>query len=169
MSFQGWSVSSALGRWIAGLAITGFLLLVMGGPRLTTAQETKHAGEPAKSGDNAALIARGKYIVTGVAACGNCHTPRTPNGRLDDSRWLAGGPVPYLPAQSESDWPILCPRIGGLPPATDAQMITLLTTGIWTTGKPLRSPMPEFHMTRADAEAVLAYLKSLTTGRDVGP
>jgi mono/diheme cytochrome c family protein len=44
-------------------------------------------------------------------------------------------------------------------------MITLLTTEIWTTGKPLRSPMPEFHMTRADAEAVLAYLKSITSSR----
>jgi len=53
-----------------------------------------------------------------------------------------------------------------LPPATDAQMITLLTTGIWVTSKPLRSPMPSFHMTRADAEAVLAYLKSLIPGRD---
>ena len=44
-------------------------------------------------------------------------------------------------------------------------MITLLTTGIWTTGKPLRSPMPEFHMTRADAQSVLAYLKSISPGR----
>jgi len=44
-------------------------------------------------------------------------------------------------------------------------MITLLTTGIWIDGKPLRDPMPKFHMTRADAEAVLAYLKSLTPGR----
>jgi mono/diheme cytochrome c family protein len=48
----------------------------------------------------------------------------------------------------------------------DAQMITLLTTGISDSGKPLRLPMPSFHMTRADAEAVLAYLKSLTPGRD---
>ena len=45
-------------------------------------------------------------------------------------------------------------------------MITLLTTGIWVTGKPLRPPMPRFHMTRADAEAVLAYLKSLTCSPD---
>jgi hypothetical protein len=44
-------------------------------------------------------------------------------------------------------------------------MITLLTTGIWITGQQLRDPMPKFHMTVADAEAVLAYLKSLTPGR----
>jgi hypothetical protein len=40
-------------------------------------------------------------------------------------------------------------------------MVKLLTTGIWTTGSPLRAPMPEFHMNRSDAEAVVAYLKSV--------
>ena len=40
-------------------------------------------------------------------------------------------------------------------------MITLLTTAVWTSGQPLKDPMPKFHMTRADAEAVLAYLKAL--------
>jgi mono/diheme cytochrome c family protein len=166
MLFQGWSFTSNLRTWIAGLAITAFLLLVMGGSHPTTAQEKKQPVEAAKSSGNTAVIARGKYIVEGVAACGDCHTPHKPNGELDYNRWLAGAPVPYLSARPQPDWPIVAPRLAGLPPASDAQMITLLTTGIWVTGKPLRSPMPRFHMTRADAEAVLAYLKSLTPGRD---
>ena len=41
-------------------------------------------------------------------------------------------------------------------------VLKLLTTGIWTTGAQLRSPMPQFRMDRGDAEAVVAYLKSLT-------
>jgi hypothetical protein len=41
-------------------------------------------------------------------------------------------------------------------------MIKLLTTGIWNTGNRLRLPMPQFRMDRSDAEAVVAYLKSLT-------
>jgi hypothetical protein len=41
-------------------------------------------------------------------------------------------------------------------------MVKLLTTGIWTTGTQLRPPMPQFRMNRADAEAVVAYLKSVT-------
>jgi mono/diheme cytochrome c family protein len=147
------------------LSIAAFTLLIMGGPRPTPAQETKRAGEGVKSSGNATEIARGKYIVEGVAACGDCHTPRMPNGELDYSRWLAGAPVPYLSARPEPDWPIVAPRLADLPPATDAQMIKLLTTGIWVTGKPLRSPMPHFQMTRTDAEAVLAYLKSITGGR----
>ena len=163
----GWSIIGAFTRLTAGLWIATFLVLIAGAPSFTNAQEKKQAGATTNN-SNAASISRGKYIVTEVAKCGNCHTPRAQNGDIDYSRWLAGGPVPYLPAQPQADWPLLCPRIGGLPPASDAQMITLLTTGIWTSGKPLRSPMPEFHMTTADAEAVLAYLKSITTGRD-GP
>jgi hypothetical protein len=73
--------------------------------------------------------------------------------------------VPYQPSQPTADWPTIVPRIAGLPPASDVGMITLLTTGIWITGKPLKDPMPKFHMTPADAEAVLAYLKSLNPGR----
>jgi len=40
-------------------------------------------------------------------------------------------------------------------------MVKLLTTGIWTTGTRLRPPMPQFRMEQSDAEAVVAYLKSL--------
>ncbi len=58
---------------------------------------------------------------------------------------------------------INAPRIGGTPPANDADMIKLLTTGIWTDGKHLRLPMPQFRMDRSDAEAVVAYLKSVTS------
>ena len=110
------------------------------------------------SGD---LVARGKYIVEDVAMCGNCHTPRLSDGELDRSRWLAGAPTPYLSAQPVGDWPINEPRLAGTPPTTNEGMITLLTTAVWIDGKPLRDPMPHFHMTRADAEAVVAYLRSL--------
>jgi mono/diheme cytochrome c family protein len=140
---------------VAGVLLGGCALLVLCGSHSTVAQEPKTA--TSGGGD----VARGKYIVEDVAMCGTCHTPRFSNGELDHSRWLAGASVPYLPAQPTSDWPIQAPRIAGRPPATDAQMITLLTTAVWTNGEPLKDPMPKFHMTRADAEAVLAYLKSL--------
>jgi hypothetical protein len=120
---------------------------------------------PPRSSEKAAAapdIARGKYLVEGVAVCGQCHTPRDSHGNLDRTRWLQGGAVPYLPAKPDSDWPINAPRIGGTPPASDADMIKLLTTGIWTAGNSLRLPMPQFRMDRGDAEAVVAYLKSVT-------
>ncbi len=166
MPFHGSSITSTLRRPGVGLSIALVLLFIAAGHNLTKAQDAKPARDAAKESGSGSLVDRGKYIVVGIAACGNCHTPRKDNGELDYSRWLAGAPVPYLSARSVPDWPILAPRIAGLPPMTDAQMITLLTTGIADTGKPLRAPMPTFHMTPADAQAVLAYLKSLTPGRD---
>ncbi|MGC2110936.1 MAG: c-type cytochrome [Candidatus Korobacteraceae bacterium] len=136
-------------------------LIIVSGSRPITAQEAKK-NSPSEPSSNGAPVARGQYIVEDVAMCGTCHTPRKADGDLDRSRWLAGAPVPYLPARPDTDWPILAPRLAGLPPTNDSGMITLLTTGIWTNGQQLRDPMPKFHMTRADAEAVLAYLKSLT-------
>jgi hypothetical protein len=77
------------------------------------------------------------------------------------SRWLMGGPVPYRPATATAEWAEIAPRLAGLPPGTDEQFITLLTTGIARTGRPPRPPMPQFRMTRQDAQRVLAYLKSV--------
>jgi mono/diheme cytochrome c family protein len=158
------STAKFLGSRIGIFAITACAVLAVGNPRLLTAQEARKTA-PTQSTSNSALVARGQYIVTDVAMCGTCHTPRTPNGELDHSRWLAGAPVPYMPVQPTPNWPTVAPRLFGLPPTSNAGMVSLLTTGVWITGKPLRDPMPKFHMTRADAEAVLAYLKSLPSGQ----
>ncbi len=141
------------------VAVIAFALLASGS-HPTAAQETKMAA-PAQTSGGGDLVARGKYIVEDVAMCGNCHTPRLAGGELDRHRWLAGASNPFLPAQPVADWPINAPRLAGTPPTTNAGMITLLTTAVWIDGKPLRDPMPHFHMTRADAEAVVAYLRSL--------
>ena len=73
-----------------------------------------------------------------------------------------GAPIVWLSPDHDPNWPLSAPRIGGTPPADDAEMVKLLTTGIWTTGARLRLPMPQFRLDRGDAEAVVAYLKSLT-------
>lgn len=129
---------------------------------------------PQKQGDKrsapaipstAADIARGKYIVENVAMCPQCHTPRDNNGLLDHAHELDGAPEFFQPPHPEADWPLNAPRIGGNPPASDEDMIKLLTTGIWTDGKPLRLPMMPFRMSEVDAKAVLAYLKSTKQSR----
>jgi mono/diheme cytochrome c family protein len=141
------------------------LVLLSNGARRASAQNQNpqrqnKAASAAPSGDK--KIARGKYLVENVAMCGQCHTPRDSKGNFDRTRWLQGAAVPWQPATPDANWPLLAPRIGGTPPADDADMIKLLTTGTWTDGKWLRAPMPQFRMERGDAEAVVAYLKSLT-------
>jgi mono/diheme cytochrome c family protein len=99
--------------------------------------------------------------VEDLSRCGQCHTPRDSNGTPDRSRWLQGAPVWLKSAEPTEDWPLQAPRIAGALPGTDAEMVTLLTTGIWRTGTYLRPPMPQFRMSRQDAESVIAYLKSV--------
>jgi len=125
--------------------------------------QTRKSAAAKSASEGEGGVARGKYLVEGVAMCGECHTPRDGSGNLDRSRWLQGAPVGWAPADGGmSKWPLIAPRIGGNPPASDADMVKLLTTGIWTNGKPLRFPMMPFRMSEADAKAVVAYLKSVT-------
>jgi len=123
------------------------------------AQESKLAPAPHSS---SVLVDHGRYIVEGVALCGQCHSPIDVDGHRDRLRWLMGGQVALESTLSQpTAWAIVAPRLAGSPAGTDEEFITLLTTGVSRRGHPLRQPMPQFRMTRADAEAVLAYLKSL--------
>src|ERR1700730_15565884 len=57
------NLAGTLGSLIAGLLSAALPLFIIGGPHLTSAQETKQSHEVAKTTGNAKLIARGKYIV----------------------------------------------------------------------------------------------------------
>ena len=106
-------------------------------------------------------VERGRYIVESIAMCEQCHTQRDGHGNPDRARWLMGGSLTMLPSYDAPVWAKREPRLAGRPPGTDEEIIRLLTTGISRTGHPPDPPMPPFRMTREDAEAVLAYLKSL--------
>ena len=150
--------------WISMRARCNFLLLLLIAiSGLASAQQATSA-KPARGGDRSALVGRGKYIVDSVAMCGMCHTPHLASGAIDSAHYLEGAPLWLNPTMPISDWPLRAPRLTGAPPGTDAELTTLLTTGIWKDGKRLRSPMPQFRMTREDAEVVIAYLRSLTPG-----
>jgi mono/diheme cytochrome c family protein len=144
-------------------AVYGLIaLVVISGNSILALAQNQNAQSHNQTPSGGTDVTRGKYIVEGVAMCGQCHTPRDSNGNPDRTRWLQGAPVLWQPANPDSNWPLNAPRIGGTPPAPDTDMVKLLTTGIWTTGNSLRPPMPQFRMAVSDAEAVVAYLKSLT-------
>jgi mono/diheme cytochrome c family protein len=117
----------------------------------------KVAAKAAPEDAGGGSVDRGRYIVENVAMCGRCHTPGGDGGKPDRAQWLQGAPI----RQPGPDWAVQAPRIAGRPPGTDAEFVTLLTTGISRTGLPPRPPLPQFHMQKTDAQAVLAYLKSL--------
>jgi mono/diheme cytochrome c family protein len=135
-----------------------FSLAAMAVAALPAAGQEK-GGAKAEGGQS--QLERGRYIVENVAMCELCHTPRDENGNPDRGHWLMGGPAQLRPSYPSQYWALVEPRLAGRPPGTDADFVKLLTTGISRTGRPPNPPMPPFRMTRPDAEAVLAYLKSL--------
>lgn len=119
-----------------------------------------HAATPAGAGDSAQLRL-GRYLATRVAMCEDCHTPRGPDGRLDDSRWLQGAPIDSRPSHPHP-WAARAPGIAGLPAGwSAAQVAQLLRTGQRPDGSHPLPPMPPYRMDARDAEAVAAYLASL--------
>jgi mono/diheme cytochrome c family protein len=153
--------------YLASFSLAASLALLSASATQAFAQDNKPASNTAqrasKPSGAAGDVARGKYLVEGVARCVQCHTPRDSEGNPDQRRNLQGAPVICLSPNHDPNWPLSAPRIGGTPPASDDDMVKLLMTGIWTTGNRLRAPMPQFRMDRSDAEAVVAYLKSVTS------
>lgn len=128
-----------------------FVLFGWGQASRADPQDSK-AKATAAGDRSATAVTRGKYLVEGVAMCGDCHTPPGLSGVPGRSKWLMGAPVTPKPSSPAPDWPTTAPRLAGTPPGTDAQMITLLTASA--------SDAAISHDARA--EAVLAYLKSVT-------
>ena len=107
-------------------------------------------------------LSRGQYLVERVAMCVQCHTPRSQTGELLETRYLQGAPVPVsAPPNFRVDWAYKAPAIARLPGYTIQEGVKLLMEGVTPDGRNPKAPMPKFRLTRADAEAVVTYLKSL--------
>jgi mono/diheme cytochrome c family protein len=106
-------------------------------------------------------IDRGAYLVHHVAMCVNCHSPRDEKGDLINTRLLSGAPIPVSSPYSGQVWAYRAPNIRGLVGYTDEEGERLLMEGVNRNGARPRPPMEQFGMNREDAEAVVAYLRSL--------
>ena len=81
-------------------------------------------------------------------------------GEPVQNRWLKGAVLPFKPT-SPMPWAEQSVSIAGLPSGWKPQdAVTFLMTGKYLGQSPL-PPMPEYHLNKADAEAVAACLQSL--------
>jgi mono/diheme cytochrome c family protein len=110
--------------------------------------------------DRQALIERGRYLTHDVAMCVQCHSPRDDRGQIIRSQEFRGAPIPVT-AYFPEPWALRAPNIRGASAYPEADLIRLLREGIATNGRSPQPPMPPFRMTREDAEAITAYLRSL--------
>jgi len=108
-----------------------------------------------------AAITRGKYLVENVGLCGDCHTPRNDKGEAVREQWLKGAPIEFKPTIPMPVWAEKAPNIAGLPGWDKDAAIKFMMTGIGSNDLPSRPPMPRYRFNVQDAQAIVAYLKSL--------
>jgi len=110
-------------------------------------------------------IARGKYLVQ-LGGCHDCHTPGYLRGKPDMARYLGGSDVGFeTPGLGTFVAPNLTPdNETGLGTWTSDEIATALQTGVRPDGRILSPIMPWqafANLTKADAVAIVAYLKDL--------
>ena len=107
---------------------------------------------------------RGAYLVTALAHCGECHTPRNMFGALQDAGALAGnnqGPEGQLVANITPD------RETGIGRWSEADIVHLLKTGRKPDFDDVQGLMEEViedglkHLNDDDLRAIAVYLKAL--------
>jgi mono/diheme cytochrome c family protein len=133
------------------------VLLMLAACTIATSAQKQLAGS--------AQVERGRYLVEQVALCGECHTPRDAQGELDRSRWLQGAPTWFTPIHPTTDWAYAAPELAGLPSFSDSDMTMILEKGWQPNGRAIRPPMHVYHMSHEDAQAIVAYLRSLRPSR----
>lgn len=111
---------------------------------------------------------RGQYIVDHVAACSDCHTPRTPMGEPILAQYMAGAECfAQLENGSCLNTRNLTNHETGLANRSDDEIKRMIRDGVRpavTGDEPLFPAMPyySFHnMSDADLDAVVAYLRTI--------
>ena len=110
------------------------------------------------------LLQRGDYLVNGIVACGNCHTPQTPTGPapgmemagqfLLEKKGLFKDFAPNITQDKKTG-------IGGW---TDQQIITAIREGKRPDGTIIGPPMPiglYRGLSDRDVRAIVAYLRQV--------
>ena len=106
-------------------------------------------------------VARGDYLVTGPAGCGNCHTPLGPQG------FVAGAELSGRLVESNAMFTAIAPNItpsGAIAGWSDAELARAIREGIRPDGTLIGPPMP-FAMYRGlsddDLMSMVAYLRTV--------
>lgn len=118
-------------------------------------------------------VERGRYVVA-VAGCGDCHTPGHFFGKPDAARLLGGSEVGFeIPELGVFYGPNLtADKETGLGAWTDAQVMAAIQSGTRPDGRILAPIMPwraYASLSQSDAQAIVAYLRSLPAVRNKVP
>lgn len=145
--------------------VFAFVAVALGGAATTAVAQT-------------APLERGRYLVTTILACGNCHTPKDGEGRAIAGRELAGGGIGFdIPPYAGVAANITPDRETGIGAWSDAEIKRAITHGERPArgplaGKPLGAPMAANFFKAilpGDLDAIVAYVRSLPPVKNVLP
>lgn len=127
---------------VAGIAVLG------------TGLATRAPSGAAQSAPTAGSVAQGKYLVTRAVLCSDCHGAN-----------LHGQTLPFAPAgklppgmKFEKNAPNIVAMVSSGPAD---KWVRFFETGVDPAGKQPDIPMPRFRFNHSDAQALVAYLRSL--------
>ena len=109
-------------------------------------------------------LERGAYLVQGIAACGNCHTPKGPEGDIPGME-LAGMIYKDPEGKVIYELPNITPDLEtGIGAWTDEQLVAAIREGRRPDGSVMTGIMP-FELYRgisdSDVRAIVAYMRSV--------
>jgi mono/diheme cytochrome c family protein len=111
-----------------------------------------------------AVLERGRVLMQGVVACGNCHMARGAQGQPLADKGLSGGFVIVDDAAMRAVASNVTPDAAtGIGRWTDAQLRKAIREGIRPDGSLIGPPMPfDFyrHLADADLDAIVTYLRA---------
>jgi mono/diheme cytochrome c family protein len=117
------------------------------------------------------LVKRGDYLVNTIMTCGNCHTPKGPPAAVAGKDFSGGL------SWDEPPFKVTAPNITqdkdtGIGKWSDAEIKTLLRTGVRPNGVPIAMVMPtNFYeiITERDMDAIVAYLRTIKPVKNTVP
>ena len=100
-----------------------------------------------------------------VGKCQMCHTPLDEKGELDKTKWLKGAVMNIAPIAPVQGWHKTAPDLTSSSRLferwKEEGLVKFMVTGLNPKGGKADAPMPTYKLSQEDAEAVVAYLKSL--------
>ncbi len=116
-------------------------------------------------------LERGRYLMQGIVACGNCHTPQTPNGPAAGME-MAGQMVTDMALFTAYAPNITPDPETGIGSWSDDQIVAAIRDGRRPDGSLIGPPMP-IHLYRGmsdrDVRAIVTYLRTVPPVRNAVP
>jgi len=117
-------------------------------------------------------LERGTYLMQSIVACGNCHTPKGPQGDLPGMELAGMAPIYVVPGLVANAPNITPDKETGIGSWSDAEIVTAIREGRRPDGSLIGPPMPipqYRNLSDRDVEAIVAYLRQVPPQHNVVP